>query len=131
MTETAKTLKDVDEINEFLAGHRGRGVQLWRYEISHSSLELVMMHEGEIHWQNSTAKYTAIFCYMTHSLMVPAISWRAQLVVSQSKPNERGETRLTLADQASGFKVECEHLFLTVGRHPNTPTFPAPNGPKD
>jgi hypothetical protein len=129
MNEKVKTLKEVDEINEFFASHKDRGVQLWRYDISHSCLELVMMHEGEIHWTNSTAKYTAVFCHMTHSMMIPAITWRARLAAIESRPNEKGETTITLMDQSNGFKVECNHLFLSVGRHPNTPTYPILNGP--
>jgi len=131
MDEANKTLKDVAEINKFLANCKDRGVQVWRYDISHSCLELVMMHEGEIHWKKSTAQYTAIFCHMTHSMMIPEISWRAQFVAIESKPNERGETTITLLDRANGFKIECNHLFLSVGRHPNTPTYPIPNGPAE
>jgi len=128
VAELARTLKDVAEINDFFADHQDRGVQLWQYHVSHSCLELVMMHEGEIHWKNSTAKCTTIFCHVTHSMMIPEISWRARLSAVESRPNEKGETIITLLDHAIGFKVECNHLFLYVGRHPNSPTYSIPNG---
>jgi hypothetical protein len=131
MTEPVTTLKDLGEINAFFASHQQRGVQIWRYDVSHSWLELVMMHEGQIHWQNSTEKYTAINCLMTHSMVIPTIAWRANLVASERQHGERRETVISLVDEDIGFKVECEHLFLYVGRHPNTPVQNLPNGDRD
>lgn len=127
VTTPAKTLKEIDEINAFFQAHQGRGVQVWRYDISHSWLELVMMHAGEIHWQNTTAEYTTINCHMTHALNLPAISWRSNLAATETV-GAAGNKIVALEDNSNGTRILCDHLFLYVGRHPNTPTYPMPNG---
>jgi hypothetical protein len=127
VTTPDKTLKEIDEINVFFREHQGRGVQIWRYNVSHSWLELVMMHAGEIHWEKSTAEYTAINCIMTHAMNLPTISWRSNLSATETLI-AAGNKIVVVEDKSNGTRILCDHLFLSVGRHPDTPTYPIPNG---
>ena len=123
MDDKYETLKTAMEINKFLIAHAGRGVQVWHYSISHSWLTLCMMHEGKVHWKNSTAEYTTINCHMVNSMILPRIGWISNLSVSEFERNESSsygnQHGMILQDPSIGLRVDCDHIFLWVGRHPD------------
>ena len=118
-----ETLKTIDDINSFFAGHVGRGVQLWHYSISHSWLTLCMMHAGQAHWKNSTAEYTTINCHMVNAMTIPKIAWKSDLIATEFDRSESSDygnsTKTLLEDRSTGTVIDCDHLFLWVGRHPD------------
>lgn len=117
MNQGVFELTDLAEANAFFRKYAGRPVCVWRYDVSHSCLELLFTHAGEVHWQGSTAEYTTIVCRTTYAMTFPVVGWSGHLIACRFEHPTYGSL-IRLADDAANVGIECEHLSIWVGHHP-------------
>ena len=128
MARETETLKTIDEIAEFFAAFPGLGIQVWSYTISHSMLDFAISHKKKPNpktWARTPPEYATMLCHMTNSMIIPAIAWNARLRIAETCDSD-GRKTITITDKDSAFCVNCDHVYVTIGRHPNEHGTPLP-----
>ena len=128
MSRKTETLKTVDEIAEFFAAFPGLGMQVWSFSISHSMLDFAISHKKKApveFWGKRPPEYATMLCHMTNSMNIPAIAFNARLRIAETGGSD-GRTTVTITDEDSAFCVNCDHVYVTLGRHPNEHGTPLP-----
>ena len=114
MGDNITLIRDRADINAFFREQRNCLVQVWRYHVSHSWLELLVTHRRQV---PSTDEYTTINCHMTHSMQLPTLVWKSDLRVIVASHAEIGNVEC-LEDSTVDVRIVCDHLSLAIGHHP-------------
>ncbi len=112
-SENIKYTREINEINLFFQKHHGKHMALWGYSVSHSELEIRLVHSGGPNRSDEPWLNTLILCSATESIQMPNLRWSCNLIVEVKQkiyetPN--GQFSLDyylLIDKPANIQIQC------------------------